>query len=247
MRLRSHIAAATDGDPEKWQKIAQQFPHKSVEEVFGRAQRFLMTPSSRDPASSREQSRTPPPSSGPASSDASRMHLFERDGSSSGETPLSSRTADEKRKGVPWTEEEHRLFLEGLQKFGKGAWRNISYMPTIAYDPDRKYFVVSRTPTQVASHAQKYYIRQGCSAKDKRRSSIHDIVHLSSTESHLHRQSQSPRSLLSSSRSIHPHLNQTTSKKCRLSPPQFQCISAQMRRCCLFLMIRAYPHSECTQ
>lgn len=24
------------------------------------------------------------------------------------------------RKGVPWTQEEHRLFLLGLSKFGKG-------------------------------------------------------------------------------------------------------------------------------
>jgi SHAQKYF class myb-like DNA-binding protein len=51
--------------------------------------------------------------------------------------------------GVPWTEEEHRRFLLGLQKLGKGDWRGISHN-----------FVVSRTPTQVASHAQKYFIRQ---------------------------------------------------------------------------------------
>merc|ERR1719409_2237996 len=54
----------------------------------------------------------------------------------------------ERRKGIPWTEEEHRLFLLGLAKFGKGDWRSIS-----------RNFVVSRTPTQVASHAQKYFIR----------------------------------------------------------------------------------------
>ncbi len=44
----------------------------------------------------------------------------------------------DRRKGVPWTEEEHRLFLLGLAKFGKGDWRNIA-----------RNFVVSRTPTQV--------------------------------------------------------------------------------------------------
>lgn len=46
-------------------------------------------------------------------------------------------TEQERRKGIPWTEEEHRLFLMGLAKFGKGDWRSIS-----------RNFVVSRTPTQ---------------------------------------------------------------------------------------------------
>lgn len=72
----------------------------------------------------------------------------------------------ERRKGIPWTEEEHRLFLMGLSKFGKGDWRSIS-----------RNFVISRTPTQVASHAQKYFIRlNSMNKKDKRRSSIHDIT-----------------------------------------------------------------------
>ena len=60
-----------------------------------------------------------------------------------------------------------RRFLMGLLKYGKGDWRNIS-----------RNFVVTKTPTQVASHAQKYYIRQKLSGgKDnKRRPSIHDIT-----------------------------------------------------------------------
>ena len=67
--------------------------------------------------------------------------------------------------GTPWTEEEHRMFLLGLQKLGKGDWRGIS-----------RNFVISRTPTQVASHAQKYFIRQTNSTRRKRRSSLFDMV-----------------------------------------------------------------------
>lgn len=60
----------------------------------------------------------------------------------------------------------------GLLKYGKGDWRNIS-----------RNFVITKTPTQVASHAQKYYIRQKVSGgKDKRRPSIHDITTVSLTE-----------------------------------------------------------------
>ncbi|KAL2526011.1 Duplicated homeodomain-like superfamily protein [Abeliophyllum distichum] len=71
----------------------------------------------------------------------------------------------ERKKGTPWTEEEHRLFLIGLNRYGKGDWRSIS-----------RNVVVTRTPTQVASHAQKYYLRQTAVKKERKRSSIHDIT-----------------------------------------------------------------------
>ncbi|KAI7994727.1 Transcription factor MYBS3 [Camellia lanceoleosa] len=73
------------------------------------------------------------------------------------------RRTQERKKGVPWSEEEHRIFLVGLEKLGKGDWRGIS-----------RNFVTTRTPTQVASHAQKYFLRQISLQKNKRRPSLFD-------------------------------------------------------------------------
>ncbi|KAM3380310.1 transcription factor MYBS1 [Capsicum galapagoense] len=87
----------------------------------------------------------------------------------------NSRSEQERRKGIPWTEEEHRLFLLGLEKFGKGDWRSIS-----------RNFVISRTPTQVASHAQKYFIRLNSMNRDRRRSSIHDITSINNGDVSTH-------------------------------------------------------------
>lgn len=77
-----------------------------------------------------------------------------------------------RKRGVPWTEEEHKTFLEGLKKLGKGDWRGIS-----------RNFVKTRTPTQVASHAQKYFLRQTAPSTKKRRSSLFDVVIDDSAES----------------------------------------------------------------
>ncbi|GAY38956.1 hypothetical protein CUMW_040680 [Citrus unshiu] len=77
----------------------------------------------------------------------------------------SSRASRERKRGVPWTEEEHKLFLLGLQKVGKGDWRGIS-----------RNFVKTRTPTQVASHAQKYFLRRSNLNRRRRRSSLFDIT-----------------------------------------------------------------------
>ncbi|KAG7592216.1 Myb domain [Arabidopsis thaliana x Arabidopsis arenosa] len=83
---------------------------------------------------------------------------------------ISSSSGGRKR-GVPWTENEHKRFLIGLQKVGKGDWKGIS-----------RNFVKSRTPTQVASHAQKYFLRRTNLNRRRRRSSLFDITTETVTE-----------------------------------------------------------------
>ncbi|KAF5729827.1 syringolide-induced protein 1-3-1B [Tripterygium wilfordii] len=92
-------------------------------------------------------------------------HGSTADGYTSEDFVPGSSTSRERKKGTPWTEDEHRMFLLGLQKLGKGDWRGIA-----------RSYVMSRTPTQVASHAQKYFIRQTNVSRRKRRSSLFDIV-----------------------------------------------------------------------
>lgn len=75
-----------------------------------------------------------------------------------------------------------RLFLMGLEKFGKGDWRSIA-----------RYFVTSKTPTQVASHAQKFYSRRtSTTPADKRRPSIHDIQTINSSSSSYPQKHRNP-------------------------------------------------------
>mmetsp|Transcript_28792 Transcript_28792/g.62175 ORF Transcript_28792/g.62175 Transcript_28792/m.62175 type:complete len:350 (-) Transcript_28792:80-1129(-) len=61
--------------------------------------------------------------------------------------PFLPQRAKPRRKKRLWSEEEHEKFLDGLKTCGRGNWRGISDL------------IKTRTPVQVASHAQKYFLR----------------------------------------------------------------------------------------
>ncbi|CAK9863891.1 unnamed protein product [Sphagnum jensenii] len=144
--------------PKRWENIAAMVPGKDATEV---KRHFEIL---QEDVSLIDAGRIALPNYSPSSLSTSSEDATAAAGGGKGVG--SSKSADqERRKGIPWSEEEHRLFLLGLAKFGKGDWRSIS-----------RNFVISRTPTQVASHAQKYFIRLNSINKDKRRSSIHDIT-----------------------------------------------------------------------
>nr|ARU86426.1 DIVARICATA-like [Orchis italica] len=167
-KLFENALAHFDEDtPDRWEKVAEMIPGKTVEDVMTHYQDL------EEDVSCIEAGLIPFPgySSSSFASDWESDYGFDglRQAFCVGGKRLGGRLTDhERKKGVPWTEEEHKRFLMGLKKYGKGDWRNIS-----------RNFVVTRTPTQVASHAQKYFIRLNSGGKDKRRASIHDITTVS--------------------------------------------------------------------
>ncbi|XP_019052501.1 PREDICTED: transcription factor DIVARICATA-like isoform X2 [Nelumbo nucifera] len=163
------LATHPEDSMDRWEKIAASVPGKTPDEVKHHYELLVEDingiESGRVPlpcyVSSSEGSMDHSNDSG-AAKKGSNFGNFQSDSSHGGK---SLRSDQERRKGIAWTEDEHRLFLLGLDKYGKGDWRSIS-----------RNFVVSRTPTQVASHAQKYFIRLNSMNKDRRRASIHDIT-----------------------------------------------------------------------
>ncbi|KAK3162599.1 hypothetical protein QOZ80_1BG0091400 [Eleusine coracana subsp. coracana] len=72
----------------------------------------------------------------------------------------------ERKKPEKWTEQEHNLFLEGLEKYGTGKWKTMS-----------SEYLTTKSASEIASHHQKYRKRleqrkrNGC-----KRASIHDVT-----------------------------------------------------------------------
>ncbi|CAN4080909.1 unnamed protein product [Withania somnifera] len=163
------LATYPEDSANRWEKIAADVPGKTLQEVKNHYELLL------DDVSRIESGCVPLPWYNSSSDRSSGHGGDERTGRKTeisgrlngdpNDGGKSNKLEQERRKGVAWTEDEHRLFLLGLEKYGKGDWRSIS-----------RNFVVTRTPTQVASHAQKYFIRLNSVNKDRRRTSIHDIT-----------------------------------------------------------------------
>nr|KAJ0220227.1 hypothetical protein LSAT_V11C200095510 [Lactuca sativa] len=163
--FESALAIFDTETPDRWSNVAALVPGKSEFEVRQQYEEL------KADINNIEAGLVPDPGYFTFKSELLQDRRF----NSFGSRLFRSRSLDhERRKGIPWTEDEHRRFLMGLQVHGKGDWRNIS-----------RNFVVTKTPTQVASHAQKYFARQHADGKEKRRPSIHDIttVHLPRTTS----------------------------------------------------------------
>ncbi|CAN6175265.1 unnamed protein product [Urochloa humidicola] len=97
-------------------------------------------------------------------SEPSKQLLFEPAGDE--EEIQKSHCKSSRKRKQSWTSEEQRQFLHGVNCLGRGSWKFIS-----------EYFVPSRTPAQVASHAQKYFNRIKKNEVDdtRQRHSINDI------------------------------------------------------------------------
>uniref|UniRef100_K7M779 Uncharacterized protein n=1 Tax=Glycine max TaxID=3847 RepID=K7M779_SOYBN len=91
-----------------------------------------------------------------------------RENAAAGANPIH-----EKRKYTRWTEEEHRQFLRGVEEYGKSNLTDIA-----------KNVVVTKTPAQVASHAQKYFLRQ--KSGKRTRPSIHDTEPVVAQPQNIH-------------------------------------------------------------
>eukprot|EP00798_Chlamydomonas_sp_ICE-L_P005758 gene5758-6053_t len=131
-----------------WRAISRFYvPSRTAAQVASHAQKFFLKNEGKSTDKSGKPTVLAPSTIGDR-----------RVGDSTAPASLSSR-------GEHWTEDEHVQFLQGLMELGKGAWREISAK-----------FVPSRTPTQVASHSQKYFTKVDTVSKRKRSLFAHDSV-----------------------------------------------------------------------
>ncbi|KAI4347822.1 hypothetical protein L6164_008601 [Bauhinia variegata] len=155
------LEVVPEDSPNRWENITEQVPGKSPEDIKERYDALVQDVRMIDLG----LLKLPNYADDVAASPEEVCDSASVNQSSSGSRPTSS-TAVTKRKVALWTVEEHKQFLKGLEKYGRGDWRRISID-----------FVMTKTPAQVASHAQGYFERQDpANNKGRRRASINDIT-----------------------------------------------------------------------
>ncbi|PIN14136.1 Zuotin [Handroanthus impetiginosus] len=137
-------------DADQWDKIALAVPGKTIEDLK------LHYEALRDDVVAIESGKVPLPR---YSSDVSTRKKKKEKKKKVKSVRIGV------QRGVPWTEEEHKRFLYGLQRYGRGDWKSIS-----------RYCVLTKSNSQVASHAQKYFKRLDSATKAGKRPSINDIT-----------------------------------------------------------------------
>ncbi|KAH0907681.1 LOW QUALITY PROTEIN: hypothetical protein HID58_039508 [Brassica napus] len=150
------LANHTDESEEKWENIAADVPGKSVDQIKEHYELLV------EDVDRIESGCVPLPSYRSPLDDAGDDGGSSKRGGNSHDQGSKAKADQERRKGIAWSEDEHRLFLLGLDKYGKGDWRSIS-----------RNFVNTDPSSEPCS---KYFIRLNSMNKDRRRSSIHDIT-----------------------------------------------------------------------
>jgi SHAQKYF class myb-like DNA-binding protein len=104
--------------------------------------------------------RIEPESSGSMNTNMGKDFVFKRFTFEPNNNKFKFVNIEHQKEGIndgAWTKREHELFLLGLNRFGHGHWRDIA-----------EFYVKTRTRTQVASHAQKYFAKQRRTLKKMR-------------------------------------------------------------------------------
>mmetsp|Transcript_24545 Transcript_24545/g.42010 ORF Transcript_24545/g.42010 Transcript_24545/m.42010 type:complete len:518 (+) Transcript_24545:117-1670(+) len=73
------------------------------------------------------------------------------------------KASDRQENTGRWSTDEHKLFLRGLEVYGRGGWKEISSL------------VCTRTPTQVRTHAKKYFIKMAKEGKTMQRDQVEEV------------------------------------------------------------------------